>query len=67
MVSSQLRPMLRHCSFKHGPQIGPHSHHPAGSEYLYHRALIMRVSMTVLPHAPQEYGSACSTSIAAAT
>ena len=67
MVSSQLRPMLRHCSFKHGPQICPHSHHPAGSEYLYHRALIMRVWMTVMPHAPQEYGSACSTSIAAAT
>ena len=67
MVSSQLRVMLRHWVFKHGPQICPHSHHPAGSEYLYHRALIMRVSMTVLPHAPQECGATCSTSIAAAT
>ena len=70
MISSQLRPMLRHCSFKHGPQICPYSHHPAGSVYLYHRALIMRVSMTVLPHAAQEYGCGCpawSTSIAAAT
>ena len=67
MVSSQLRVMLRHCSLKHAPQICPHSHHPVGPEYLYHRAWIMRVSMTLMPHAPQESGSACSTSIAAAT
>ena len=68
VVASQLRVMLRHWVFKHGPQICPCSRHPEGWLYAYHRATLMRLLVTLFPHAPQEYGcSAWSTSIAAAT
>ena len=67
MSGSQLCFMLRHPWFKHGPHICPHSHHPDGSRYVYHRALIMRLPLTSSPHAAQERGSVGSTSIAAAT
>ena len=70
VVSSQPRVMLRHWVFKHGAQICPHSYHPDGSVYLYHRALVLPtrcVGLIVRSHAPQECGASVSTCIAAAT
>ena len=70
MSGSQLRFMLRHWVFKHAAQICPHSYHPDGSVYLYHRALVLPtrcVGSIVRSHAPQETCASVSTCIAAAT